>query len=85
MVVIVSHLRSTQINPRPVQMIKDALWMEGWNGMGGISYVVGSLRAPSVPINTSMDNETFLKQDSTIIKCVVEAGNDRGIIIIDSF
>ena len=26
------HWRSTQINPRPVQMIKEALWIDGWDG-----------------------------------------------------
>ena len=38
-------------------MIKEALWMGqdgigwvGWDGMGWSSLVVGSLRAPSVPI-----------------------------------
>ena len=31
--VIRGHWRSTQINPRPVQIIKEALWMDGI-GMG---------------------------------------------------
>ena len=48
----------TQINPRPVEMIKEALWVGwdgmGWMGFGWLSLVLGSVRAPSVLIMTSM-------------------------------
>ena len=49
-VVIGSHWRSTQINPRPVYIIKEALWVGRMLWMGWLSKVVGSrsLRAPLV-------------------------------------
>ena len=56
--VILGEWRATQINPRPVQTIKEALWvgwMDGWMGWDWLSQVVGSLRAPQVLIRDQKD------------------------------
>ena len=49
--VILVYWRSTQINPRPVLMIKEALWMDGMGWDGQLPWVIGILKAPLVLIN----------------------------------
>ena len=46
-----SSLEVDQINPRPVLMIKEALWMDGMGWDGQLPWVIGILKAPLVLIN----------------------------------